>query len=197
MQDESALIRQLGLDEVALAKALAREEAERGLGPYAGGRGELARASGQGHPPVELRGDPHDPDALPGLVYGLIWNARMLNHVARLYAPGALVWVPGNRRLAGHGDLIQYVLGLLAAFPDAVMGLDQVTWNGTEDAGYRVAARWTFQGTHTGSGPYGPPSRRRVRVLGISHFEVRGGLIVREYMVWNEFALLKQLHWPD
>ncbi|MDB5046148.1 MAG: hypothetical protein JWQ08_2198, partial [Deinococcus sp.] len=30
----------------------------------------------------------------------------------------------------------------------------------------------------------------------ISHFELQGGKIVREYMVWNEFALLKQLHWP-
>ena len=67
-------------------------------------------------------------------------------------------------------------------------------WNGSEEAGYKIAARWTFQGTHTGLGVYGPPTGKRVRVLGISHFEVRGGVVVREYMVWNEFALLKQLH---
>ena len=121
----------------------------------------------------------------------------MLNYLADYYAPGAVVWVPGNCRLEGVGDLTHYVLQLLAAFPDGAMQLDQVTWLGSEAQGYQVAARWTFQGTHQGPSGYGAPTGKRVRVLGISHFEVRGGQIVREHMVWNEFALLKQLHWPD
>ena len=197
VQDETALIRQLGLDEVALAKALARAEHESGARPYASGHGEVSRLPGQGHPPVQQSGDPRNPDELPGLLYALVWNARMLNYLSEYYAPGAVVWVPGNRRLTGHGDLTGYVLGLLAAFPDGAMTLERVDWNGSEDAGYRVAARWVFQGSHGGPSSYGPPTGRRVRVLGISHFEVRGGRIHREYMVWNEFALLKQIYWPE
>lgn len=196
VHDETALIRQLGLDEVELARTLARMEADLGWPGPGVLVSEVPRLPGQGHPSVHQDGDPRDPDALPHLLYGLVWNARMLNYLSEYYAPGAVVWVPGNRRLEGHGDLTAYVLGLLAAFPDGAMGVDHVAWIGSEAQGYKVAARWTFQGTHGGPGPYGPPTGRRVRVLGISHFEVRGGRIEREYMVWDEFALLKQVHWP-
>ena len=197
VHDETALIRQLGLDEVELARVMARAEAERGGRPYAGGAGEVPRLYGQLHPPVTLDGDPRDPDTLPRLLYGLVWNARMLNYLTDYYAEGTTVWVPGNRRLSGRGDLTAYLLGLLAAFPDGAMTLDHVNWVGDEAAGYKIAARWTFQGTHTGAGVYGPPTGARVRVIGISHFEAQGGRIEREYMVWDEFALLKQLHWPE
>ena len=196
VHDETALIRQLGLDEVELAKAMALEEAARGIQPYASGLGEVPRLSGQLHPPVRLQGDPHDPDELPGLLYGLVWNARMLNCLKDYYAPSAPVWVPGSRRLEGHSDLTGYILGLLAAFPDGAMNVDFVNWVGSEAGGYKVAVRWTFQGTHLGPSGYGAPTGKRVRVMGISHFEVQGGQIQREYMVWNEFALLKQIHWP-
>ena len=195
VQDELALVQQLGLEPVALARTLARAEAETGLSLPAS-MGEVPRLSGQMHPPIESDADPHDPDALPGLIYNLIWNARMLNYLSEYYAPGAVVWVPGNRRLEGHGDLTAYILHLLAAFPDGAMALQHVMWNGSEADGYKIAARWTFQGTHSGPGVYGAPTGQRVRVLGISHFEVQAGQITREYMVWNEFALLKQLQGP-
>ena len=197
VQDETALIRQLGLDEVALAKTLALAEADSGARPYASGQGEVPRGRGQLHPPISLAGDPANPAELPGLLFALVWNARMLNFIGEYYAQGAVVWVPGNRRLKGHGDLTAYVLQLLAAFSDGAMQLEHVDWLGSEAQGFNIAARWTFQGTHDGPGGYGAPTGKRVSVLGISHFEVRGGKIVREYMVWNEFALLKQLHWPD
>ena len=196
VQDDTALIRQLGLDEVALAKTLAQAEADSGARAYASGQGEVPRGKGQMHPPISLSGDPANPAELPGLLFALVWNARMLNLIADYYAPGAVIWVPGNCRLEGHGDLTVYVLHLLAAFSDGAIQLDHVTWMGSEAQGYRVAARWTFQGTHDGPGGYGPPTGKRVRVLGISHFELEGGKVVREYMIWNEFALLKQLHWP-
>ncbi len=196
VHDETALIRQLGLDEVELARAFAQAEAARGVRPYADAGGEVPRRRGQLHPPITLDGDPRDPDVLPHLLFGLIWNARMLNYIGEYYAEGATVCAPGNRRLSGHGDLTAYLLGLLAAFPDAAITVDHVNWVGADDAGFKVAARWTLQGTHTGAGVYGPPSGRRARVIGISHFEVQGGRIQREYMVWDEFALLKQIHWP-
>ena len=196
VQDETALIRQLGLDEVTLAKTLAQAEADSGAHAYASGLGEVLRGHGQIHPPISLEGDPANPAELPGLLYALIWNARMLNFLSEYYAQDAVIWVPGNRRLEGHGDLTAYVLNLLAAFSDGAVTLEHVNWIGSEAQGYKVAARWTFQGTHDGPGSYGAPTGRRVRFLGISHFEMLGGKIQKEYMVWNEFALFKQLHWP-
>lgn len=196
VRDETALLRQLGIDEVGLARTLSHHEAAHGMTPWADSLGEVSRSHGQRPPPTRLEGDPRHPGELPAHLYGLTWNARMLNTAADYYAPGAAIWVPGNRRLAGPDNLIHYVLQLLAAFPDGAMQLEHVTQMGTKTQGDQLAARWMFQGTHTGPGIYGPPTGKRVRLMGISHFQVRRGRIEREYMVWNEFALLKQLHRP-
>jgi predicted ester cyclase len=194
--DEIAMIRQLGLDEIALAKSITLEGSTRGLQAPVIGLNEIVRSSGQMHPPIRLEADPRNPDELPRLLYGLIWNARMLDQIKILYAPNAEVTVPGDRKLEGHDDLTRYVLGLLTAFPDGAINLDQVVHNGNTN-GFLVSARWTFQGTHLGSSAYGTPTGRRVRIIGISHLEVRDGIIQREQMVWDEFALLKQIHWQD
>jgi predicted ester cyclase len=195
--DEIALIRQLGLDEVELAKSITLEESSRGIQVPVIGLNEIVRSGGQHHQPIRLEADPKNPDELPVLLYSLIWNARMLDQIKTLYAPNAEIIVPGNRKLEGHDDLTRYVLGLLAAFPDGAINLDQVVHTGSEAGGFLISARWTFQGTHLGPSAYGTPSGRRVRIIGISHLDVRDGQIQREHMVWDEFALLKQIHWPD
>ncbi len=195
--DEIAVIRQLGLDEVALAKSITLEELSRGCQAPVTGLSEIVRSSGQHHPAIQLEADPRNPDELPVLLYGLIWNARMLDQIKVLYAPSAEIVVPGNRKFKGHDDLTRHVLGWLAAFPDCAINLDQVIHNGNESDGFLISARWTLQGTHLGSSAYGTPSGRRVRLIGISHFEVRDGQIQREHTVWDEFALLKQIHWQD
>jgi predicted ester cyclase len=195
--DEIALIRQLGLDEIKLAKLITLEESARGLQPPAPGLNEIVRSSGQAHPPIRLEADPRQPAELARLLYGLVWNARMLDQIKVLYAPNATILVPGNRTLEGHDSLTRYVLGWLAAFPDGAINLDQVVQVGSEADGFLISARWTFQGTHLGSSAYGTPTGRRVRIIGISHLEVRDAQIQREHMVWDEFALLKQIHWQD
>ena len=195
--DEIAVIRQLGLDEVELAKSITLEESTRGWQAPMVGLNEIVRSSGQLHPAIRLEADPRNPNELPMLLYGLIWNARMLDQIKMLYVPSAEITVPGNRKLGGHDDLTRYVLGLLAAFPDCSINLDQVVHNGSKTDGFLISARWTFQGTHLGLSAYGTPTGRRVRIIGISHLEVRDGQIQGEQMVWDEFALLKQIHWQE
>ena len=69
-------------------------------------------------------------------------------------------------------------------------------WLGNAQDGYTTAVRWTLQGTHEGPGIYGEPTGKRVYLLGITHHEVREGKFVKEWMVYDEFALLKQLYRP-
>ena len=83
---------------------------------------------------------------------------------------------------------------MIAAFSDALMTVDHVYWNGNARDGYRVAARWTLQGTHDGPGIYGDPSGARVRVMGISHHHIQNGKITEEWMLFDEFAMLKQIY---
>jgi predicted ester cyclase len=194
VHDELAVIRQLGLDEVEYARTAAQHDSQQGRGPQVATSAEVVRQSGQAHPPLEIAGDARQPAELPNLLYGLVWNARMLNLIRDYYAPDAVIWVPGNRRLEGHADLSAYILGLLAAFPDGTMFVEDVCWLGDPQTDAALAVRWVFRGHHRGQGMYGAPTDHPVHVPGLSHFALASGLIVREQMVWDELELLKQVY---
>lgn len=76
------------------------------------------------------------------------------------------------------------------------MLVDHVIVNGNEGDGYRVAVRWIFQGTHQGPGFYGEPTGKRIQILGDTHYLIENGKFVKEWNVFDEFALLKQIYWP-
>ena len=85
---------------------------------------------------------------------------------------------------------------MLAAFPDANVSIDYVCRLGNEQHGYRVAVQWVLQGTHLGPSMYGPPNGKRIRILGITQYEIKNGKFVQEWAVYDEFALLKQIYRP-
>ena len=123
-----------------------------------------------------------------------IWNRRMFSEIFRLYAPTFECHSASGRELYGHNDAMQFVLDWLAAFPDARMYIDHFAVQGSAEAGYRVAVRWTLLGTHEGHGIYGRPTGKRVRILGISHQHVRDGKFVAEWTVFDELALMAQMY---
>lgn len=199
-RDELALIRQLGFDEHALARQFAEEEAAAGLRTATPiGRGEVARLAGQTTPAVlapPAAGATFDVEGFTRRAFHDLWNWRMLNRIDQLYAPNYVCRTSSNRSLYGRGDYKAYVLGFLAAFPDLALDIDHVCWLGNEQQGYRVATRWTLQGTHRGPGVWGKPSGQRIRLIGITHQLIQGGQFVREWTSFDEFALLKQFYAP-
>ena len=196
-RDELALIRQLGFDEIELAKKMAAQDAARGLkSPKPLNQSELERLRGQ-LPPESYpakESDGFDPEDFVRRSFHEIWNWRLLNKVGEYYTPNFLCCTSTYGKLYGLGDFKSYVMSILAAFPDAVLNIDHVCWLGNEQDGYRVATRWTLQGTHDGPGVYGEPTGKRICLLGITHHEIKDGKFVQEWTAFDEFALLKQLY---
>ena len=85
---------------------------------------------------------------------------------------------------------------MLAAIPDARISVDHFC-DVEETDGYIAAVRWTLDGTHSGDGLFGPPSGNPISILGISHFRFEGDRIVQEWTVWDEVAVLMQVHSPQ
>ena len=181
----AGLLRQLGHDAVALAR--------RGEATPPGSVGEVERTLGQGAP-EQLPADDPGIEAFVRRVLHEIWNWRLLDRIATHYAPGLRFHGPTDRELFGRGDYTAHVLSTLAMFPDAAHRIDDLYWMGNDREGYTVAVRWTLDGTHRGPGPYGPPTGRRVRQWGLSHLQVRDGMIVEEWTYSNEFDVLRQIH---
>lgn len=196
VRDELALIRQLGFDELELARKFAASQQSQGE-PDLPLYGETPRLDGQLQlEALSLPKDTADVEALVRTAIHEIWNRRMLNRIKDFYVENYHARVSTDRNLKGLGDFQAYILGIMAAFPDLTVTVDHICWQGNEEEGYRVATRWILQGTHSGPG-YGEPSGRRVNLWGISHHQVKNGRFVREWTVFDEFALLKQIATPD
>ena len=182
-------LRQMGYDPMTLAKRAVLPAT-----PHT--HGELDRLpTGQQAPEFLAVPDGQgDPQGFIRAVLLNTWNARLVNMIRDHYAPNHVAFVPDSRKLVGYGDYENFVITMLACFPDLTISVDHQCVQGNEERGYRVATRCTFQGTHEGYGPYGAPTGRRVYLIVISHHIIRQGRVVQEWTVFDEFALLKQLH---
>ena len=197
VRDELALVRQLGFDEIALAKRMARADAIRNASsPVQVGVPEIDRLEGQLPPKLPApSSDGFDVEDFVRSLFQEIWNWRLLSRVHAYYTASPTAFVSTARKLEGKGAYQHFVLTLLAAFPDAGVSVDHICWIGS-GSNVKIAVRWTLQGTHVGTGWYGDPTGQRVKLMCISHLELEAGRIAREYTVYDEFALLKQIHAP-
>ncbi len=193
-RDEMAAVLQLGLDPYEAAVRLAPQITPRHLSS-----GELERVQGQS---VPARMPPRseasfDIEDFVRRAYHEIWDWRLLNKIDAYYTPDFICHTIPARKLTGRGPYKAHLLSLMAAFPDAHLTLEHLYWMGDEQQGFKVMVRWNLQGTHRGPGPYGAPTGKRIYLMGISHLHIKNGKILEEWMIYDEFALLKQLVVPQ
>ncbi|MDF5721405.1 MAG: ester cyclase [Rhizonema sp. PD37] len=197
-RNELAVIRQLGFDEFELARKMVERDYAAGIkSPVPVGTGEVDRVLGQTTPQaIPEKSAAFDPENFIQRFYQEVWNWRMFGKLNEYFVPNYMGHLPTNRELYGLGDLSAYITQMIAAFPDACILVDHVCTLGNEQEGYRIAVRWTMQGTHQGPGYLGEAKGRRVNLMGISHYLVKNGKVLREWTTYDEFALLKQTLWP-
>ncbi len=98
------------------------------------------------------------------------------------------------RRTQGIDPYQIELIDLLASFPDFRVEVRDIAVLDGPEIGMRIAALWLMRGTYSGVPTYGPITRTPVNVLGISHFEVKDGKILREFRLVDEIAVLAQIH---
>lgn len=194
VHDELTIVRQLGLDVDEALRHLTEQMDAGGPRDIAG---EPVRTKGQLTPPVYAPRHPDAFDVEDFVRQGMneIWNWRLLNKIPLYYARHCPLHGPANRELYGLGDIKAFVINVIAAFPDAAMEIDDLYFNGTAEAGYRTAVRWTLTGTHRGYGIYGRPTGKQVHIMGTTMQTIKDGKIIEEYTIFNELALLWRLRY--
>lgn len=198
-RDTLTYVTQLGLEPVGLARKIAAQTvaAGRKLGnedlPA-----EVDRLRGQKPPtpPAPFDSNEFDIEACVRNTLHSVWNWRLLNRVTERFAPHFRAEGASGRRLFGPNQYQNYVLSLLAPFPDLGLTVDHFCAVQEDENSWRTATRWVMAGTHTGPGIYGEPTGKRIRILGMSHHLIERGQFVKEWTVFDEFALLKQLLAP-
>jgi predicted ester cyclase len=194
LYNNSSMLGQLGFDLRTLARSLGNAAADRQ--PEIDRRfGEAERTVGQGKPMrLAAPEGPFDAETLLRYAYHEIWNWRNLNRVDTFYAPNVAFHGPTGREFSGRGEVKSFVLSMIAMFPDLAMPVDDVYGMGNDEDGHLTSTRWSAVGTHRGNGIYGPPTRRRVHIWGITQHRIVAGRIVEEWMLFNEFEVMQQIY---
>ena len=181
-RDNASGLMQMGLDPVAVARAMAQLPV---VEPF------LPLPADTPEPIWEA-----DPMTLAGWIAALFaaWNARAFADAATRYAPEVVAHWPGLRVANSPRGVAQLMIGLLASVPDGRFRVEHVCW-AEESDGVIAAARWRLDGT---SSPYGAmgdmPAGRRVAMVGMSHYRFGAGGLVEEWTVFDDVAVLTQAY---
>ncbi|NNK65595.1 MAG: SnoaL-like domain-containing protein [Rhodobacteraceae bacterium] len=183
IRDNGAVVRQLGHNPETWARA--EVEAGRGGTPF------TPETDVDG--PYQGRGN----DGASGATYAGYLERLMTSEFSLIpsaWDRACHLEYPGAQTGHGHAAADAFWLGLRAAFPSAEFTVHHVI--GREDDPMmppRAAVRWSLWGKHDGWGAFGAPSGAQVYVMGISHAEFGPWGLRREWVLFDETAIWKQI----
>jgi predicted ester cyclase len=124
--------------------------------------------------------------------YQQVWNDGNFEVTAEIFATDYIRHdLRPTHAEAGPAGMAKIAADFRRAFPDLTFHEDLLLAEGD-----LVAARWTSDGTHSGSWGDVEPTRRRARFSGVNIFRLREGKVVE---IWNhrdDLGLMEQLGVP-
>ena len=187
LSDQARIALQLGLDPVEFGRTLGRNN------PAAYTVGNAAmRQRWQDPDGLTIVGDSTTANQIND-TYAAIWNDKRLDLMEERYDRALRFDGPSGQLCYGLRLTADLLTGIIASIPDGRYEPHHIIVKQGEDRPIRVALRWSFAGTHRGIGRYGARTGCPLTILGISHFELRDGRIINEWMVVDETAVYAQI----
>lgn len=176
VRDNLSLVLQLGLDPALLARQ------------QAGARtAEMQQYIEQQRYETKLAQGGMVQNAPIAKALAALWLGDAQTALAQYYAPAVSSEVPAGRRLNGQGEVLAWWQYLRAICQNPCFSADHLCQTLSEsDAGTEVALRWrvSAQCSRTGQPIY---------ILGVTHWHLVAGKVVREWLVFDELALMSQI----
>ena len=186
IRDQGAIVRQIGWEPADYVRHLIESEGgpERCIRPF------VPEADREG--PYVGRGN------------GDGWGGRYVDVLSRVmdadmaaipaeYDRACHLEYPAGATGSSHDFAVQFWMDLRSSFPSAEFRIDHRI--GREDPLMppRAALRWSLRGRHDGWGRFGAPTGADVYVMGASHAEFGPWGLRREYVLFDEVAVWKQI----
>lgn len=186
IRDQGAVVRQLGWDPKEYAIDLIEREGgpENCVQPFHPSIDQVGPYTGRGN------------DNAWGAKYADILNRIMgadLGVIPAEYDRAVTGFYPGGKELISTDGVDDFWISLRAAFPSASFTIDHQIGREDPMMSPRSAIRWSLTGKHDGWGAFGKPSGAEVHVMGISHVEFGPWGIRREYTLFDETSVWKQI----
>ncbi|MXU64798.1 nuclear transport factor 2 family protein [Oceanomicrobium pacificus] len=186
IRDQGAIVRQLGHDPKDYARDLIAREGgpEACVHPFTPDRDVAGPYTGSGN------------DNEWGQRYADILNRIMdadMGVIPAEYDRASQLAYPGGVEALSHDGADRFWMGLRASFPDATFTIHHRIGRDDPMMPPRAALRWSLQGRHSGWGMFGAPTGAEVHVMGAAHAEFGPWGLRREYALFDETAIWKQI----
>lgn len=188
VRDYAHYVRQFGLNPRAVAERLAADDLHGDQQRHAWLQQELKRVAGNGN---QAPAQDH-PAHLPVRALRLAFEEDFYGAASALAASCIELRWPSGRYLAGRGAWIGCLMQLRAPLDQVSFMIDHWAARPLPDGDVAVALRWWLTGNHLHAGVWGRPSRRKLAILGISHYRLRGSRIIEDFTVFDEIGVLRQ-----
>lgn len=186
VRDYGGLVRQLGLEPEEYTRDLITAE----CGPD--------KAARPFTPEIDVDGGYHGTgnDNEWGACYAETLTRIMnkdFNHILADYDRAVIGEYAGSQQAVGREAVSRFWIGLRSSFPNATFQIHHQIGNEGNMMSPRASVRWSLDGTHDGWGAFGRPTGAKVHVMGMSHAEFGPWGLRREFSLYDEVAIWKQI----
>ena len=110
------------------------------------------------------------------------------------YNRASSIYWPGNKLGHGREDVSKFWNSLKDIFTDIKFTIEHVGYLDESDKNPRASIRWFLEGMHSNdSEDYGKKTNSKLFIMGINHVELNQDGIIREWVLFDEVAIWKQI----
>ena len=110
------------------------------------------------------------------------------------YNRASSIYWPGNKLGHGREDISKFWNSLKDIFTDIKFTIEHVGYLDESNKNPRASIRWFLEGMHSeDSEDYGKKTNSKLFIMGINHVELNQDGVIREWVLFDEVAIWKQI----
>ena len=186
VRDQGAMVRQIGYSPIEFAQIMIDKE---------GGVDNAKKLFDKS----EIKSSDYRPEDVrinsAGEKYSKILNSVFEEgYDFRDYNRASNIYWPGNRLGHGREDIANFWNSLKNIFTKIKFSIEHVGYLDEPNKNPRASIRWFLEGVHSNdSGDYGKKTNSKLFIMGINHVELKKDGIIREWVLFDEVAIWKQI----
>ena len=186
VRDQGAMVRQIGFTPKEFAQKIIENE---------GGIGKCKKIFNlKSDMKSEYKPNPAPKDSV-GVKYSNILNTIFTNdYNFSDYARAASIYWPGNKIGHGREDIEKFWQSLKGAFSNFKFSIEHIGYLEEPGKNPKASIRWFLDANHSNkTSDFGEATNKNIFIMGINHAEISDGKVIREWVLFDEVAIWKQI----
>ena len=186
VRDQGAMVRQIGFTPKEFAQKIIENE-----GGLENSKKIFTLKSDM---KSEYKPNPAPKDSV-GVKYSNILNTIFTNdYNFSDYARAASIYWPGNKIGHGREDIEKFWQSLKGAFSNFKFSIEHIGFLEEQGKNPKASIRWFLDANHSNkTSDFGEATNKNIFIMGINHAEISDGKVIREWVLFDEVAIWKQI----